>query len=137
MPLSSRVSLSDQLTSCLVSFTQYTCLPWMLVHYQSRLYESWPKAIAFYGLLLTNMRFGAALGQAAASKLTELSLTYYTTLYCMLIGAYIGLAFVSESHLIVGLFCMLGFSGGVLRSLTVTSDGRSPFAVQHVPTTHS
>lgn len=127
-----RVSMSYQITSCLVSFTQYSCLPWILIFLKTRKYESWSTVTLFYGGLLSVMCVGSLAGQTAASKKPQLSFASYAALFCTLTLSYIGLAFVNRIGPIVGLFFMVGFSGGMLKSFALTVDGRLPLAFQRI-----
>lgn len=122
--------MSYLITFGLVAFTQYSILPWILIYFRTRKFESWAQVVTLYGLLLSTMNVGVFSGRGVASYMKQLSKLSYASLFLLLATSYAGLVFVNRMFFIILLFWLVGFSGGMLTSFYLAVDSCRPVAFQ-------
>lgn len=121
-----RASLSYLLTFGIVAFTRYSIYPWLLLHIQSRKYESWAQAVVSYGALLTFLNLGIAIGQSAANYSKQLTNKFFMIVLLSLISSYVGLAFVTRFAMMGMSIFSIGFSGALVSGFSLSLDKGSP-----------
>lgn len=124
--LNSNISLSYIINLCIVTFTQYGWLPWLIIHLHSRKYYSWIHTVPAYGMLLSCLKCGQYIGQVIVDVKRMNSIWFYIS-FISLMSAYIFSCFVTRYSLIMYSYICIGIFGSIfhLDNINKTSSSTS------------
>lgn len=119
-------NICSLLTFSLVNYSNYSLLPWLLIYFHSRKFDSWSQVVISYGGFLLFLNLGLVLGEILSYNYKQLSSYFYSLNFILLALCFVLISFLTRFIWLAIFAFIIGFSGSILTSYSFRLDNRSP-----------